>query len=72
MSLLEKKFQLYLHQILKGTPGVSLLLTYRRDGSDTNKLANFLEPSIGANVSYLDFSTDDDVEVGAGLVLGFF
>ncbi|WP_396637043.1 hypothetical protein [Maribacter sp. R77961] len=57
----------------KGAPGVSLMLTYRRDGKkDSNRLVNFLEPSIGANVSYVDFSTEDDIEVGAGLVLGFF
>lgn len=56
----------------KGAPGVSLLLTRRNDGSDRNKLVNFLEPSIGINVSYVDFSRNDDVEIGAGLILGLF
>ncbi|MEO0525939.1 MAG: hypothetical protein AAFZ89_01865 [Bacteroidota bacterium] len=56
----------------KGAPGASLLLTYRRDGGIRNKLVNSLEPSFGINVSYVDFSTEDDVEVGAGLVLGLF
>ncbi|TAI47629.1 hypothetical protein [Flagellimonas allohymeniacidonis] len=56
----------------KGAPGVSLLLTYRRDGRHNNRFINFLEPSIGVNVSYIDFSTEDDLEIGAGLVMGFF
>ncbi|GAB4032896.1 hypothetical protein [Spirosoma gilvum] len=37
-----------------------------------NRLSNFLEPSIGLNVSYLDFSTEKDVEIGTGLQLGLF
>jgi len=37
-----------------------------------NQLFNFLEPSIGLNVSYLDFSTNKDVEIGTGLQLGLF
>lgn len=57
----------------KGSPGVSLLFTRRNDGDyDKNKFWNFLEPSIGVNVSYVDFSVDDDVEIGSGLVLGLF
>ncbi|MGH1384309.1 hypothetical protein [Kordia sp.] len=56
----------------KGAAGISLLLTYRGDGELKNKFFNFLEPSFGINVSYLDFSTEDDIEVGAGLVLGLF
>ncbi|WP_299526743.1 hypothetical protein [Winogradskyella sp.] len=56
----------------KGAPGVSLLLTYRRDGGEKNSFINFIEPSIGINVSYLDFSTSDDVEIGTGLLVGFF
>lgn len=56
----------------KGAPGVSLLLTRRNDGSDKNSVVNFLEPSIGINVSYVDFNKNDDVEIGAGLVLGLF
>jgi hypothetical protein len=34
--------------------------------------ANFLEPSVGLNVSYLDFSTTKDVEIGTGLQVGIF
>ncbi len=37
-----------------------------------NKLFNFLEPSIGLNVSYLDFKKDRDVEIGTGIQLGLF
>jgi hypothetical protein len=37
-----------------------------------NKIGNFLQPSIGLNVSYLDFSTDKDVEIGTGLQIGLF
>ncbi|MNT17793.1 hypothetical protein D3C72_1529680 [compost metagenome] len=37
-----------------------------------NRFINFLEPSIGLNVSYLDFSTEKDVEIGTGLQLGLF
>ncbi len=56
----------------KGAPGVSLLLTWRRDGGKKNKFINFLEPSLGVNVSYVDFNRNDDVEIGTGLILGFF
>ncbi|MDL5049633.1 hypothetical protein QQ054_26815 [Oscillatoria amoena NRMC-F 0135] len=38
----------------------------------TNKVMNFLEPSIGINVSYLDFSTSDDFEIGLGPIFGLF
>lgn len=55
----------------KGAPGVSLLLTHRRT-NDKNTVVNFLEPSIGVNVSYMDFSRNDDVEIGAGIVIGLF
>ena len=37
-----------------------------------NKVWNFIEPSFGLNVSYLDFSTEKDVEIGTGLQLGLF
>lgn len=70
----------------KGSGGAVLMWTYnRRDkglevkpkGSEftvnrRGKLANFFEPSIGLNVSYLDFSTTKDVEIGVGLQLGLF
>lgn len=71
----------------KGAGGAVLMWTYykvdkgmriRPKGPDdytVNRKArfiNFLEPSMGLNVSYLDFSTDKDVEVGVGLQVGFF
>jgi hypothetical protein len=37
-----------------------------------NRVSNFFEPSIGINVSYLDFSTEKDVEIGVGLQGGLF
>ena len=37
-----------------------------------NRFMNFFEPSFGLNVSYLDFSTEKDVEIGTGLQLGLF
>nr|WP_294928973.1 hypothetical protein [uncultured Flavobacterium sp.] len=72
----------------KGSGGVVLMWTYNKEdrgivkkikkesGEITitrkRKLSNFLEPSIGLNVSYLDFSTAKDVEIGTGLQLGLF
>ena len=37
-----------------------------------NVLMNFLQPSIGVNISYLDFNTTKDIEIGTGLQLGLF
>lgn len=59
----------------KGAPGVSFMFTYRNDGDKSSyrkKLINFIEPSIGVNVSYIDFSIEKDLEIGAGLILGLF
>jgi hypothetical protein len=67
----------------KGSGGVVLMWTYNKEdigikenanGKIVRKRAfvNFLEPSIGVNVSYLDFSTAKDVEIGTGLQLGLF
>jgi hypothetical protein len=70
----------------KGSGGAVLMWTYyaqdkglvrlRRQNGETskkkNRFANFLEPSFGLNVSYLDFSTDKDVEIGTGLQMGIF
>ena len=36
------------------------------------RFINFLQPSIGLNVSYLDFSIDKDVEIGTGIQFGLF
>ena len=56
----------------KGAPGLSLLLTRRKTGNEDEKLLNAFQPSIGIDVSYLDFSRDDDIEIGAGIILGLF
>jgi hypothetical protein len=56
----------------KGAPGASLLLTRRKNGNQKDKILNALQPSFGVDVSYIDFNRNDDVEVGVGLVLGFF
>jgi hypothetical protein len=70
----------------KGSGGAVLMWTFnkldrgvkitKQDGefrvTDKNRFINFLEPSIGFNVSYLDFSTEKDVEIGTGLQLGLF
>ncbi|MFS4456935.1 hypothetical protein [Maribacter sp. 2304DJ31-5] len=56
----------------KGAPGVSLLLTRNNSGYENESFLNALEPSFGLNVSYLDFNTQDDVEIGAGLMFGLF
>ena len=70
----------------KGSGGVVLMWTYNKEDkgikikenkegfsiSRKRKFVNFLEPSIGLNVSYLDFSTEKDVEIGTGLQLGLF
>jgi len=56
-----------------------LNITRSINGKDTsysasrkNVLMNFLQPSFGINVSYLDFNTTKDVEVGVGLQMGLF
>jgi hypothetical protein len=71
----------------KGSGGAVLMWTFNKEDrglrispgsngkyntSRKNRFVNFLEPSIGLNVSYLDFSTDKDVEIGTGLQLGIF
>lgn len=71
----------------KGSGGVVLMWTYNREDKGfkieqnddltyrlvrKNKLINFLQPSIGLNVSYLDFDTTKDVEIGTGLQVGVF
>ncbi|MEM6265015.1 MAG: hypothetical protein AAGI38_21060, partial [Bacteroidota bacterium] len=56
----------------KGAPGISLLASYKNDGRRGNKIFNFIQPSIGIDVSYIDFSTTADVEIGVGPTLGLF
>jgi hypothetical protein len=71
----------------KGSGGAVLMLTFQKEDrklkiretnngefsvQNRNRLINFLEPSFGLNVSYLDFSTEKDVEIGTGLQFGLF
>ncbi len=51
-------------------PGFSILWQY--DGSKYGKkgIGTFLRPSLGVNSTFLDFETDQNVEVGAGFVVG--
>lgn len=56
----------------KGSPGVSLLATYTGLKERSGAFLERLSPSLGLNVSYLDFDTSKDVEIGAGLIAGFF
>ncbi|MBV4359916.1 hypothetical protein [Pinibacter aurantiacus] len=71
----------------KGSGGAVLMWTYQKkdkgievtknkngeyEVSRKNRFLNFWEPSIGFNVSYLDFDTEKDVEIGTGLQLGLF
>lgn len=67
----------------KPTAGVSLLWTYHNNHSKyfiknkqrekriwIGRALRWLEPSIGLNISYLDFNTEKDFEVGCGFVVG--
>ncbi len=56
----------------KGAPGASLMFTWRKDDRAKQKFWNTVQPSVGLDVSYLDFSTEDDVEIGVGLIFGIF
>ncbi|MEP2024050.1 MAG: hypothetical protein ABJH98_06600 [Reichenbachiella sp.] len=62
----------------KGAAGVSLLMTYFKEGIKKNGVpktdfwGNSLQPSFGINVSYLDMSIDKDFEIGCGFVMGLF
>lgn len=70
----------------KGSGGATFVWTYRKEDKGLkikikddgykvhkkNRVMNFLEPSIGINVSYLDFRTDRDIEIGTGIQLGLF
>lgn len=54
----------------KGSSGASYIFTWRRDNRTTRQFWNTIQPSIGLNASYLDFSTEADLEVGIGLLVG--
>jgi len=53
----------------KGAPGVTLMYSYGNNGYKNNILKWF-EPSFGLNISYVDFYTDKDLEIGVGAVMG--
>jgi len=54
----------------KPVPGVSLLTSFA--GNEKGDFWNILYPSIGVNLSYLDFYSNKDVEIGLGLIAGLF
>lgn len=54
----------------KPVPGVSLLTSFA--GYEKSDFWNVLYPSIGINLSYLDFYSNKDVEIGVGLIAGLF
>lgn len=59
----------------KGAAGISLMKTYNyKEPSEGggNRFRNWLQPSIGLNLSYIDFYTNKDLELGLGLQLGIF
>jgi len=37
-----------------------------------NRFFTKFEPSLGINISYLDFDTEKDIEIGAGTSIGLF
>jgi len=58
----------------KPTAGASIMWGYRSDkrGNGCTRFWKWLEPSFGLNVSYLDFDTGKDFEIGAGPVIGLW
>jgi hypothetical protein len=56
----------------KGAAGASLLWSYRPRAKNSYSFNRTLTPSIGANVSYLDFDPDKEIEIGAGIIFGIF
>ncbi|NOT51921.1 MAG: hypothetical protein HOP10_11675 [Chitinophagaceae bacterium] len=60
----------------KGAYGASIMRTfyYNENYERTfgGRLLNRLQPSLGFNISYLDFYNNKDIEIGAGLQLGLF
>ena len=60
----------------KGAYGASIMRTfyYNENYERTfgGRFLNWAQPSIGFNISYLDFYSNKDIEIGAGLQLGLF
>lgn len=60
----------------KGAYGASIMQTfyYNENFERTvgGRILNRLQPSLGFNISYLDFYNNKDIEIGAGLQLGLF
>lgn len=58
----------------KPTAGASLLWSYHNDyrGKKVMKFFKWLEPSFGLNVAYLDFTTTETFEIGAGPIVGLW
>lgn len=58
----------------KPTAGASLLWTYSTDkrGNQLTKILKWFEPSIGLNVSYADFDSTKDFEIGVGPIIGLW
>lgn len=58
----------------KPAAGASLLWSYRTDkrGDAFSRTFKWLEPSIGLNVSYVDFDLTKDFEIGVGPILGLW
>jgi hypothetical protein len=58
----------------KGAGGVSLMRTfnYCEPNAKGFKFLNWLQPSVGLNLSYVDFYTTKDLELGLAFQMGFF
>ncbi len=59
----------------KGAAGISLMRTYNYlepNEGNNHRFLNWLQPSIGLNLSYVDFYTNKDLELGLGLQVGIF
>lgn len=59
----------------KGAAGVSLMRSFNYaepNKSSMQKFCNWLQPSFGLNLSYIDFYTEKDLELGLGLQVGLF
>jgi hypothetical protein len=59
----------------KGAAGVSLMRTFNYsepNGKSNYRFLNWLQPSVGLNLSYVDFYTTKDLELGLGGQLGIF
>jgi hypothetical protein len=68
VTYLKKDNGLNIHQKQIGTDPEDIKYTTRRK----NSLMNFLQPSFGLNVSYVNFNTTKDVEIGVGPQIGLF